>query len=403
MGLPFGSIMIKNGMRIAMVGPFGFHPNKTMRSRALPLARELVQRGHQVAIYMPPWQTSHEAGRSWTEDGVAVHYVRLSGGSPGTTTRLVRQVLADRPDVVHCFKPKAYSGLVAWWLWYFHRQRLHLVTDTDDWEGWGGWNERAPYSPLQKRFFAWQERWGLRHCHRLTVASRTLQSLAWARGVPPERVLYLPNGPGVEPFSGSVAQRRVELGLADRPVLLVYSRFFEFDTGRLVAVLQEVQRKVPDVAVLLVGMSLFAGDGVALGEQLAAAGLRDRIVDLGWLDEEALPATLAAADVGLYLMDDSLLNRTKCPVKLADMLQVGLPVVGEAVGQVSEYVVHRQTGLLHGSGDVAGLAEGVAELLQNAAERQRLSAAARVHLETHFSWPRLAAVALEAYARSAEE
>jgi hypothetical protein len=48
-------------MRIAMIGPFGFHPNKTMHSRALGLARPLVERGHQVAIFMPPWQTPAEA------------------------------------------------------------------------------------------------------------------------------------------------------------------------------------------------------------------------------------------------------------------------------------------------------------------------------------------------------
>ncbi|MFO7540604.1 MAG: hypothetical protein R6X32_21415 [Chloroflexota bacterium] len=37
-------------MRIAMIGPFGFHPNKTMHSRARGLARPLVEFGHQEAI-----------------------------------------------------------------------------------------------------------------------------------------------------------------------------------------------------------------------------------------------------------------------------------------------------------------------------------------------------------------
>ncbi len=377
-------------MRIAMVGPFGFHPNKTMRARAMGLARPLVQQGHTVSLFMPPWHTPEEAGRRWQEDGVALHYVRLNGGVLGTTTRLVREVLDFRPDVVHCFKPKAYSGLVAWWLWQFHRHRLRLVMDTDDWEGAGGWNDLAPYSPLQKRFFAWQERWGLTHSHAVTVASRTLQSLAWAQGVPPQRVVYVPNGPGIPLVVEGAEARRAELGMAGRPVLLLYSRLFEFDTGRLVAILQRVQQAVPDLAILAVGAGLYDQDTAGLRTQLAQAGLLDHFVDAGWLPEAELPATLRAADVGLYLMEDTLLNRTKCPVKLVDMAAVGLPVVAEAVGQVPEYVRHGETGWLRPSGSVVELADDVIRLLCNEEERQQFSAAARAHITGRFTWDHLA-------------
>ena len=184
-------------MRIAMVGPFGLHPNKTMRSRAFSLARELVERGHTVQLLMPPWQTPEEADKNWEEDGVTMRYLPLNGGVLAITRRLIRETLAWQPDVVHCFKPKAYSGLAGWWLWQFHQNRIRLVMDTDDWEGWGGWNELVPYSALQKHFFAWQERWGMEHNHRLTVASRALETIALSMGIPAERVLYVPNGPGI--------------------------------------------------------------------------------------------------------------------------------------------------------------------------------------------------------------
>lgn len=384
-------------MRLAMVGPFGFHPNKTMRSRALPLAQALTDRGWQVKLLMPPWQTPEEAGRKWQEDDVEIEYVALGGGVPGTTIRLIRETLAWRPQVVHTFKPKAYSGLVAWWLWTFRRRGLRLITDSDDWEGWGGWNDRAPYNWWQKRYFAWQERWGLAHCHALTVASRTLQSLAWASGVDPERVHYLPNGPGVPSGSEPAPAKRAELGLAGRPVLLLYSRLFEFDTGRLVTVLQRVKAAVPELAVLAIGLSLYESDAAAFQQQLAGAGLQDVMVDLGWVGESELPSLLAAADVGLYLMDDDLLNRTKCPVKLADMLSVGLPVVAEAVGQVPEYVLQEKTGLLRPSGDVEGLASDVVSVLQEGTLRRRLSAGAQDHIATCFAWPRLAEAAERAY------
>ena len=386
-------------MRIAMLGPFGLHPKQTMRSRALGLARPLVARGHSVRLFMPPWETPDEAGRAWVEDGVELRYVPLRGGLPGITAALVREALAWRPDVVHAFKPKAYSGLAAEWLWRFHRRRVRLVMDSDDWEGAGGWNDLAGYSAPQKRFFARQERYGLTHAHAVTVASRTLQSLAWSLGAPGAR--YVPNGPGIPRRVVGPEERaaaRARLGLGERPVVLVYSRLFEFDTARLVAVLAGVRAALGDVAVLLVGAGLMAADSARFREQLAAAGLGDAVRDAGWVELAELPATLAAADAGLYLMDDTLLNRAKCPVKLADMLAAGVPVAAEAVGQTAEYVRHGQTGALCASGDVAGLvAATVALLAERGSGQGGRGEAARRDVWQRFGWERLAADVEQSY------
>ena len=377
-------------MRIAMVGPFGFHPNKTMRSRALGLARPLAARGHEVQIFMPPWQTPAAADKRWQEDGVIIRNVPLAGGMPGIARRLLHEVLAWQPDVVHCFKPKAYSGLVAWWLWQFHRHKLRLVVDSDDWESWGGWNNLAPYPPAQKYFFAWQEQWGLTHCHALTVASRALETLAWGHGVPPERVAYVPNGSGISTQGTENEERGTRNDPPSPPQLLLYSRLFEFDTARLVAVLQGVKTAVPTLHILAVGAGLYEADAAQLRQQLAEANLLDIVEDAGWVEETALPDLLRRADVGLYLMDDTLLNRTKCPVKLADMAALGIPVVGEAVGQVPEYVIHEQTGLLRPSGDTPGLTADLIRLLTKPETRTRMAQNGRHHYSAHFAWPRLA-------------
>jgi len=371
-----------------MVGPFGLHPNKTMRSRAFSLARELVARGHEVRLFMPPWQTPQEADKSWQEEGVALRYTPLRGGTLGIARRLIRETLAWQPDVVHCFKPKAYSGLAGWYFWQFQRNRIRLIMDTDDWEGWGGWNELGPYSLRQKRFFAWQEQWGMRHNHALTVASRALETIALSMGIPSERVVYAPNGPGIEQLT--INRQQATGNNAEDPVLLVYSRLFEFDTGRLVEILRGVKTSVPNLTISLVGAGLYEDDVAQFRQQLADAGLTDSVKDVGWVEPEALPGLLQAADVGVYLMEDTLLNRTKCPVKLADMLTLGVPVVAEAVGQVNEYVAHGRSGLLRPSGDAAGLTDDLIHLLNNPAERERLAAGAKERMVAQFSWARLA-------------
>jgi len=313
---------------------------------------------------------------------------------------LIREVAAWSPDVLHCFKPKAYSGLVAWWYWHFRRRQVRLVTDTDDWEGAGGWNDIALYSGWQKRFFAWQEKWGIVHCQSLTVASRALQTLAWSQGVPPDKVFYLPNGPGIATKTSIAANKRTELGLEGRPTILLYSRLFEFDTGRLAQILLRTLSSVSEAAVLTVGAGLFEDDSEQLRQLQSLDGLEDRFVNAGWLEEETLPHVLGAADVGLYLMDDTLLNRTKCPVKLADILSVGLPVVAENVGQVPEYVIQNKTGLLRPSGDIDGLVADLTDLLQDERRRAQLGAGGREHIQANFNWQHLADIAEAAYRNS---
>jgi glycosyltransferase involved in cell wall biosynthesis len=385
-------------MRIAMIGPFGFHPNKTMRSRALPLAKRLVERGHEVKMFMPPWHTPDLQKTNWQEEGVEIQYTGLGAGHLGKAIQLTRAVIEWEPDLAHAFKPKAYSGMASWWLWHFQRNQIKLVTDADDWEGKGGWNDVADYSAINKRFFNWQERWGLQHCHALTVASRELQNRVLAMGMAEQKIFYLPNGPGITvPAKIEGSMKRAELNLSGRPVVLLYSRLFEFDSRRLVDILAQVKVEVPDLAILTVGVSLFDSDQSDYLEAITSSGMEKAVVEVGWVKEPELPQYIGAADVGIYLMDDNLINRSKCPVKLADMLAVGLPVVAEDVGQVPEYVIQGKTGLLRPSGDVSDIASDLVTLLQDDELRSRLGSGAREHIDQHFSWDRLADIAEEAY------
>jgi len=204
--------VLNRNVRIVMIGPFGLQPRATMSVRALSMAEALAARGHIVTMLLPPWQNPEDAGRCWEEDGVAIENIPLPPGIPGlfhllTAFRLARRALALRPHVVHLFKPKAYSGLTHWLLaWLPRTRRPRLVVDTDDWEGPGGWNEIGGYTFAQRRFFTWQERWGLTHADAVTVASRTLESLVWALGVPPGRVFYVPNGVAGKQEAGSKRQ-----------------------------------------------------------------------------------------------------------------------------------------------------------------------------------------------------
>ena len=394
-------------MRIVMIGLFGLRPKGTMSVRALPLAKALVAQGHQVDIIIPPWSYPEDAGREWEEDGVGIHNVTLPPRFPLIlaliiTWRLVWQALALRPDVVHCFKPKGYAGLAAMLFWFLKRLGLtkaRLVVDSDDWEGRGGWNEVEPYTGLQRRFFAWQEQWGLTHCDALTVASRALETIAWSLGLARGKVFYVPNGIGklVNWETGKLGRRNHSTNLPIyQSTILLYTRFFEFAVERVVEIFRQVLVQVPEAKLLVVGRGFF-GEEDRLSELIREAGIDDHLVYADWVEPEELPAYFAAADVAIYPYDDTLINRTKCAVKLIDLMTAGLPIVADDVGQNREYIEHGVSGLLAPNGDNDTFARYVVGLLRDEGLRARLGEEARRRIWEEFDWGKLVTRVEEAY------
>jgi glycosyltransferase involved in cell wall biosynthesis len=365
------------------------------------MAKALVARGHFVTLLIPPWDNPSDAGREWEEDSVRVVNLPLPSRLPLIfhallVFRLVRRALALRPDVVHCFKPKAYAGLAHFVLWWLRRLQLardiQLVVDEDDWEQ--AWNAVETYSPVQKRFFTWQERWGLTHADAVVVASRGLGDLVQKLGVPLGQIFYVPNG--VRPSLAAEADAdqtpadraravRMLWELDDAMVILLYTRFFEFRLERVVEVLRQVVAREPRAKLLVVGEGLF-GEESDLDELLDTAGLSDNAAFTGWVETKRLPDYYRASDLAVFPYDDTLINRTKCSVKLIDLLAAGLPVVADAVGQNTEYVVDTESGLLVGPGDDAALAGAILRLLADLDLRARLGAAAARRMRGRFAW-----------------
>jgi len=395
-------------MKVVMIGPFGLQPKGTMRVRALPMAQALAARGHSITLLIPPWDHPADAGREWQEEGVRVVNLPLPPRLPllfhlWLALRLVRRALSLRPDVVHCFKPKAYAGLAHFILWWLRRLRLipplRLVVDADDWEQ--AWNAAEDYSRLQKLVFTRQERWGLSHADAVVVASRELMRLAESAGAPPPRIFYVPNG--VSPSQADAVSParmastvRMLWELDDAPVVLLYTRFFEFRLERVVEILGRLVAREPRARLLVVGEGLF-GEEAELDEMLTAAGLANYAVFTGWVEAERLPSYFAAADVALFPYDDTLINRAKCSVKLTELLAAGVPVVADAIGQNTEYIVDGESGLLVPPEDDAAFAEAVVRLLRDAELRARLGAAAARRMRERFAWNDLVAEVEKAY------
>ena len=142
--------------------------------------------------------------------------------------------------------------------------------------------------------------------------------------------------------------------------------------------------------LLVVGSGLFPEDDARFDRLVIEHGLEKHILRAGWVPEQELPDHFGAADVALYPLEDTLLNRAKCPAKLVELLAAGVPVVADRVGQALEYVADGETGLLVPPGDEEAMAEAAQRLLRDGTLRHRIATAAESDVRTRFDWGVLA-------------
>lgn len=377
-------------MKIVFLAPFGIRPKGTLIARMLPLAVELGLSGHEVVIVAPPYTNPEDSGRTETVNGIRLVNIRLSSpggmGAPVMAWRMYRAAMAERPDLVHLFKPKGYGGLALMLMQLIGACGVttpRLFVDCDDLEGKGGMNDLKGYGTLERLLFDFQESFIPRHVQGVTVASRMLQAKMAQIGVLPECCRYLPNGIFRDRPPGDGRAVRKRLGIADdTPVLLLYTRFFEFGQERLYSILENLTRDVPACRILVVGKGP-QGEESALEQVASGRGFSDALIMAGWLEPADIPDYIAAGDVALYLLDDTLINRAKCPAKLTELVAAGIPVVADRIGQAAEYVA--DAAATRFSTD-AELAERLAVLLTDPALRASVGQAAREYMQQHFEW-----------------
>jgi glycosyltransferase involved in cell wall biosynthesis len=389
-----------SGMKIVFLAPFGIRPKGTVVARMVPLAAELQALGHRVTIVAPPYTNPEDSGHTEEIRGVRLRNIRLAPGgaalsAPVMAWRMYRAAREEEPDLIHLFKPKGYGGLAA---------MLHLLTasrssplflDTDDWEGRGGMNALHDYSPAQRLLFAFQEEWLPPRVRGVTVASRELEARIAAMGVAPERLLYLPNCVDDQP-PGNGARVRARLGIdGNAPVVLLYTRFFEFSQEDLHRVFAGLSRKVPGIRFLVVGTGRNREEEL-LAAAARAEGFADSLHIAGWVEPDELPHWLAAGDVALYPFADTLVNRAKCPAKLTELMRAGVPVVADRVGQIAEYVEDGISGILCRPSAPDEMIARIAELLADPVRRRAVGTAGRERILSRFNW-RDAAARLDAF------
>ena len=207
-------------------------------------------------------------------------------------------------------------------------------------------------------------------------------------GVPAERILKLEWGADTDRFRPRLAEAAdAPFPRSDSDTVAVFSGAFRAWHGaiHLVEAIRRLHaRGRRDIKAVLIGT----------GPELvrvrdAAAGL-DGVVFTGALPHDAVPAFLAAADIGVAPFDvsrhPSLAHDFHwSPLKIFEYMASGLPVVAPRIDRLAAIVEDGTEGTLYDASNVDGLA-GALERLTDTTVRDRMGRHSRARAVEQYSW-----------------
>jgi glycosyltransferase involved in cell wall biosynthesis len=271
--------------------------------------------------------------------------------------------------------------MVQWWLWQRrYTSKARIVLDTDDWEQ--AWNAINHYGWTTEKFLTWQEEWGIRHAHGITVASRWLAQKV-ATVAPTIPTLYLPNGVDalITPAAPAPAQA------SHAPRILFFTRFVEVSPKWLVEFWAEMLRLAPAAELLIAGTPVQPWLAEPFHHALSRA---PQIQWLGYVPTAKLGDLYARSSCAIFPAMPVPLLQAKCSVRLATTLLHGVPVIASAVGEHNSYGAEGAATLVHADATPQQFAHAVANQLH-----ERVQPAARhattEQLLARYAWSRLVA------------
>ncbi|MDX6619788.1 MAG: hypothetical protein QOK36_2174 [Gaiellales bacterium] len=229
-----------------------------------------------------------------------------------------------------------------------------------------------------------------RSAHRLLPVTEHLRNrLVSEFGAPPERVEIVANGADAELFAPrdrAEAVRSVGLDPDGEHVVFVGLLAWWNDFETVVAAFAKVAEERPR-AVLV-----FVGDGderPAIEALVRTHGIADRVRFAGFVADRALVATYVAA-ARVCLSPGSAKLAIGRPMKLAEYLAAGRPVVGSAIPGIADMMAETGGGIAVAPHDPAAMAAAVCELLADEGAADALAAASRPLIVERYSWRAIA-------------
>lgn len=221
---------------------------------------------------------------------------------------------------------------------------------------------------------------------RVLTLGQAMKDEIVARGVPAEKVDIVPNGVQLDRFTP--APRDPAIAARHGITLPTFGYVSNMDHPReghelLIRAALLLQERGVEAQCVLVGGGRRFDELRALAREL---GIANRVVFTGPVDHAEVAALYGLIDVFVVPRINERAARYVTPLKPFEAMALRRPVVVSDLPALREIVAAPRRGLTFPVGDVTALAETIARLLKDPAERQRLGAAGREWVEAERQW-----------------
>jgi glycosyltransferase involved in cell wall biosynthesis len=364
------------------------------------LSEELVRQG--VEVHVVTKETPGTADEEVEPSGVHVHRVHL-GEKPNdfvheiqllnrATDIRVRRLLEDwrpggEPTIFHAHDWLSLDAARA--LKYEYKLPfVATVHATESGRHGGIFNDTS-------RYIHEQEYWLTYEAWRIIVCSEFMKGeVSRLFNSPSDKIDVVYNGVKAANFkfqwsAADRAQFRSVYALPEEKIVIFVGRFVrEKGIQVLLNAASSILAQEPSTKFLIVG----GGNRDKFEKFSAWMGLQGKIIFTGFMGGRPLHQLYRIADVAAF---PSLYE--PFGIVALEAMAAGAPVVASDAGGLREVVLHDKTGTLSYVGDSASLAWAVLKVLQEPARAQALTEAAKLRLESDFSWPTIAARTIEIY------
>jgi len=250
-------------------------------------------------------------------------------------------------------------------------------------------------SPFKKRIYRFFDRLSEKYVDRFIVVSDVLKNkLVQDRGIPSEKVVRIYNGIEVNEYSPQNLNKyrdkiRKEFNLNNSDVLigaigrLVWQKGFEY----LIQAIPQLQRRFPDVKVLIVGEGPLRKQLEALSREL---GVQDQIILTGFRND--IKEILCTIDI---LLIPSLLEGF--PMIILEAMAMARPIIATEIDGITEQILDNKTGFLIPPQDSNSISKTLINLILDDELCNKIGLNAREITQNEFSLSKMLTQTNEVY------
>jgi glycosyltransferase involved in cell wall biosynthesis len=386
-------------MKILLINQAFVSPDEPGHTRHFEMAQYLRARGHDLVIvasdlnYQTGQRTVERIGLFAVQiiDGVRIlrayiypalhrsYFWRIISFFSFMFSSVWTALTVKDADIIMGTTPPIFQAVSAWVVALIRRKPF-LLEVRDLWPEFGV-SMGVLKNPILISLARWLENFLYARATHILVNSPAYKEYMLGKGVPENKITYIPYGTDVDMFNPDVdgSSVRMNLGLENKFVVLYAGALGQ--ANDIDTILRAAERLNHELQIRFV----IFGDGkerARLESELTRMNLTN-VIFAGVCPKKEMPLVIASSDVCLAILQDVPMFRTTYPNKVFDYMAAARGTVLVIDGVVRDVIESSGGGVFVQPGDDEQLAETILELSNDPPRVKQMGLNARGYLVKH--------------------